>query len=109
MYDLTGAGKTVVKFNYGTFWWNPGTSIASDVNQNPAEWYRRHNWSDPNRNGVYDPGEEGTLIASQGGLGSAVLELRGGMAHVVVDNTIALIEGRPPVSCLNPEVLKKLF
>jgi glyoxylate reductase len=39
-------------------------------------------------------------------LGSAVLELREGMAHVVVDNTIALIEGRPPVSCLNPQVLR---
>jgi glyoxylate reductase len=42
-------------------------------------------------------------------LGSGVLELREGMANVVVDNTIALIEGRPPVSCLNPQVLKKLF
>jgi glyoxylate reductase len=42
-------------------------------------------------------------------LGSGVLELREGMAHVVVDNIIALIEGRPPVSCLNPQVLKKLF
>jgi glyoxylate reductase len=42
-------------------------------------------------------------------LGSAVLSLRENMAHVVVDNTIALIEGRPPVSCLNPHVLKKLF
>jgi glyoxylate reductase len=42
-------------------------------------------------------------------LGSAVASLREGMAHVVVDNTIALIEGKPPVSCLNPEVLKKLF
>jgi glyoxylate reductase len=42
-------------------------------------------------------------------LGSGVLELREGMAHVVVDNTIALIEGRPPVSCLNPETLKPLF
>jgi glyoxylate reductase len=40
-------------------------------------------------------------------LGSAVLSLREGMAHVVVDNTIALIEGRPPVSCLNPQVLTK--
>jgi hypothetical protein len=74
VYDLTGAGKTVLKFNYGTFWWNPGTGIAQDVNQNPAEWYRRYNWSDGNRNGLYDPGEEGTLIASQGGLGSAVLD-----------------------------------
>jgi glyoxylate reductase len=42
-------------------------------------------------------------------LGSAVLELREGMAHVVVDNTIALIEGTPPMSCFNPQVLKKLF
>ena len=42
-------------------------------------------------------------------LGSAVLELREGMAHVVVDNTIALIEGRAPVSCMNPQVLKQLF
>ncbi len=42
-------------------------------------------------------------------LGSAVLKLREGMANVVVDNTIALIEGRKPVSCFNPQVLKKLF
>ncbi len=41
-------------------------------------------------------------------LGSAVLSLREGMANVVVDNTIALIEGRAPVSCLNPQVLKNL-
>ena len=40
-------------------------------------------------------------------LGSAVRDLREGMAHVVVDNTIALIEGRLPMSCLNPQVLKK--
>jgi glyoxylate reductase len=39
-------------------------------------------------------------------LGSAVLSLREAMANVVVDNTIALIEGRKPVSCLNPQVLK---
>ena len=42
-------------------------------------------------------------------LGSGVLELREGMANVVADNTIALIEGKPPASCLNPQVLKKLF
>lgn len=42
-------------------------------------------------------------------LGSAVLSLREGMAHVVADNTIALIEDKPPVSCFNPQMLKKLF
>jgi glyoxylate reductase len=40
-------------------------------------------------------------------LGSAVISLREGMANIVVDNALALIEGRPPVSCLNPQVLKK--
>lgn len=38
-------------------------------------------------------------------LGSAVRELREGMAHVVVDNVIAVIEGRRPPNCINPEVL----
>ena len=38
-------------------------------------------------------------------LGSAVLELREGMAHVVVDNVIAVIEGRRPPNVRNPEVL----
>jgi glyoxylate reductase len=38
-------------------------------------------------------------------LGSAVKPLRENMANIVVDNVIALIEGRSPVSCLNPQVL----
>ncbi len=42
-------------------------------------------------------------------LGSAVTPLREGMANIVVDNTIALIEGRQPASCLNPQVLRTLF
>lgn len=40
-------------------------------------------------------------------LGSAVLELREAMAHVVVDNILAIIEGRRPPGCINPEVLEK--
>jgi glyoxylate reductase len=37
-------------------------------------------------------------------LGSAVAELRESMAHVVVDNILAIIEGRKPPNCINPEV-----
>jgi glyoxylate reductase len=37
-------------------------------------------------------------------LGSAVFELREGMAHVVVDNVIAVIEGKRPPNILNPEI-----
>jgi len=38
-------------------------------------------------------------------LGSAAHDVREGMAHRVVDNIIALIEGRTPPNCVNPEVL----
>ena len=37
-------------------------------------------------------------------LGSAVMELRERMAHVVVDNIVAIAEGRLPPNCINPTV-----
>lgn len=37
-------------------------------------------------------------------LGSAVAELRETMAHVVVDNIVAVLEGRQPPNCWNPEI-----
>jgi glyoxylate reductase len=40
-------------------------------------------------------------------LGSAALELREAMAHRVVDNIIALIEGRRPEGCINPQVFER--
>ena len=36
--------------------------------------------------------------------GSAVAELREAMAHVVVDNIVAVLEGRQPPNCWNPEI-----
>ena len=38
-------------------------------------------------------------------LGSAVAALREEMAHVVVDNIEALLDGRRPPNCINPQVL----
>ena len=37
-------------------------------------------------------------------LGSAVSELREVMAHVVVDNILAIVEGRQPPNCWNAEI-----
>ncbi|MBV8538169.1 MAG: D-glycerate dehydrogenase [Alphaproteobacteria bacterium] len=37
-------------------------------------------------------------------IGSAVSELREQMAHVVVDNILAVIDGRRPPNCWNPEI-----
>jgi glyoxylate reductase len=38
--------------------------------------------------------------------GSAVMEVRDLMANIVVDNIEALIDGRTPPNCVNPQVLK---
>jgi glyoxylate reductase len=38
-------------------------------------------------------------------LGSAVFEVREAMANTVVDNIVALLEGRRPPNIINPEVL----
>jgi glyoxylate reductase len=39
-------------------------------------------------------------------LGSAVVEVREQMANIVVDNILALLAGRTPPNCVNPEVLR---
>jgi lactate dehydrogenase-like 2-hydroxyacid dehydrogenase len=38
-------------------------------------------------------------------LGSAAVEVREEMANIVVDNILALLEGRRPPNIVNPEVL----
>jgi glyoxylate reductase len=40
-------------------------------------------------------------------MGSAVVELREAMAHVVVDNIVAVLEGRTPPNCWNSEIYKE--
>jgi glyoxylate reductase len=40
-------------------------------------------------------------------LGSAVMETRAQMANILVDNIQAVIEGRTPPNCVNPQVLPK--
>ncbi len=70
VYDVTGNAKTVVKANYGRYWWNPASDFAATLNPNQVFWWNRYAWSDPNHDGVYQPGEEGTLLATNGGVAS---------------------------------------
>jgi outer membrane receptor protein involved in Fe transport len=67
-YDLTGNGKTVVKLNYGKYWFNPGADFLFNVNENSNAWWRRYRWSDLNGDGRWNPGEEGALVSSRGGV-----------------------------------------
>ena len=74
IYDPSGTGKTVLKFNGSIYWWNPGTNNAQRVNANPPNWYRVYSWTDKNSNGVWNQGEEGQLLSQLGGVGSAVID-----------------------------------
>lgn len=90
IYDVTGQGRTVIKANYAQYYWNPGTTISNAVNPNSQDYYRRYAWSDPNRSGLFERGEEGTLIASLGGRGSA--ELDPNLKNTRTDEVSAWIE-----------------
>ena len=72
-YALTGDGKTLLKGNFGQYWWNPGAALSQDVNPNPETWNRRHVWNDLNGDRVWQAGEQGRLNSSAGGVASTVL------------------------------------
>jgi hypothetical protein len=69
-YNVTGDGRTVIKANWGLYWGNPGTS-SSNPN---GSWQKRHVWTDANGDLVWQPGEEGRLISSSGGVATTSLD-----------------------------------
>ena len=73
-YDIAGGGRTVAKFNYGQYWWNPSNDISTAANPNRSPWFRRYAWADANANGFWDEGEQGNLLATQGGVASTVVD-----------------------------------
>jgi Carboxypeptidase regulatory-like domain len=68
IFDPAGNARTLLKFDYGQYWFGPGTNLGSDANPNSADWWQRYSWSDLNKNGVWDRGEESGLIESRGGV-----------------------------------------
>jgi hypothetical protein len=96
-YDLRGNGKTVLKGNYALYWWNPGTgSVDEQVNPNAVDWNRRYAWVDTSKDLLWQPGEQGQLNSSSGGVGSTQLdpnlqdqrtrELAGWIEHELMPN-----------------------
>jgi hypothetical protein len=65
IHDLTGRGKSIVKFSYGHYSFAPGTEF--NANANTSQWWQRYTWSDLNASGVWEPGEEDRLLDSRGG------------------------------------------
>ncbi len=73
-FDVTGDGRTVLKANYGEFDRYPGGGFASSINPNTTTWSETYRWTDPNSNGIFDPGEQGQLVSVSGGTASTKLD-----------------------------------
>jgi hypothetical protein len=73
-YDLLGDGKTVIKGNWGRFYFNPGVNLADSVNPNTANQYADYAWSDPNGDRLFQEGEQGVLQTRFGGVANAAID-----------------------------------
>jgi hypothetical protein len=73
-YNLTGDGKTVLKGNWGRFFFNPGITLADAVNPNTASQYADFVWNDLNNDRVFQPGEQGVEQTRFGGVANASID-----------------------------------
>ena len=77
-YDLTGDGKTVLKANWGRFYFNPGVNLADAVNPNTSDQYVDYNWNDLNGDRVFQNGEQGVRSRARGGTADAAIDAEPG-------------------------------
>jgi hypothetical protein len=75
-YDIFGDGKTVLKGNYGRYYFNPGVGLADSVNPNTANQYADFVWNDLNNDRVFQAGEQGVLQTRLHGRGLGVCGAR---------------------------------
>jgi hypothetical protein len=73
-YDLLGDGRTVLKGNWGRFYFNPGVNLADSVNPNTANQYADYVWNDLNGDRVFQEGEQGVLQTRFGGVANAAID-----------------------------------
>ena len=94
VFDLTGAGRTVLKANYGQYAWNPGAQgIASDRQpEQPRTGTVDTTWADTNGNLLYDAGEEGVLIAQRGGVATSFLDPN--LKNTMTERSLGLARAR---------------
>jgi hypothetical protein len=73
-YDLFGDGKTVLKGNWGRYYFNPGVNLANAVNPNTDNQYADWSWNDLNNDRVFQDGEQGVLQTKFGGVANAAVD-----------------------------------
>ena len=74
-YDLLGDGRTVLKGNWGRFYFNPGVNLADSVNPNTANQYPDRVWNDLNNDRIFQEGEAGRRCRHAfGGVANAAID-----------------------------------
>jgi hypothetical protein len=68
--DVKGNGRTLVKLSAGRYRVAPNATLAFNANPNSSQWWSQYVWTDPNKDGVWELGEEGRLQNQRGGLGA---------------------------------------
>ena len=66
-YGLTADGRTLLKSTYGLYWLPTGGNVGFNANPNARIWWEKYNWSDDNRDGLWQAGEELALLDYRGG------------------------------------------
>jgi len=74
IYDIKADGKTVLKANWGRFYFNPGINLADAANPNTANQYSDYTWNDLNNDRVFQDGEQGVLQQRFGGVAGAAID-----------------------------------
>jgi hypothetical protein len=73
-YDVAGNGKTILKANFGRYFFNPGVGLADSVNPNTSTQFCTYAWTDRNSNGLWEEGEQGALASCSGGTASVSID-----------------------------------
>ena len=90
IYDLAGNGRTLLKANYGRYFFNPGVTLADAVNPNTSTQYTQYAWTDRNGDRLWQDGEQGAIQAQFGG--SASVEIDPGLRNSYTDEWSAWVE-----------------
>jgi hypothetical protein len=74
-WDVTGSSKNVVKASYGRYYWNRAArDLTVNANPNRELQWRRYRWTDLDKDGVWDSGEEGALLGTLGGVAATAID-----------------------------------
>ena len=90
IYDLSGNGRTVLKANYGRYFFNPGVTLADAVNPNTSTQFTQYAWTDRNGDRLWQEGEQGVLQQQAGG--TASVEIDPNLRNSYTDEWSAWIE-----------------